>query len=328
MKRLRQSPVLRLVLRRLALGLLTLFVVAVVVFAATQILPGDAARAVLGRSANPERLQALREQMQLDRPAVAQFWSWLTGLLAGDFGTSLANQQPIIGQIAPRVANSLALLILVGLVAVPCSIALGVAAALRKGGTFDTSVSVTALGMAAAPEFVIAIGLIVLFSTVVFHWLPPVSLIPPGTSVLARPRILVLPVLTLTIVVIPYIFRMIRASMIEVMESDYIEMAKLKGISRARLILLHALPNAVGPTLQVIALTFAYLAGGVVVVEFVFGFPGIGQGLINAVTARDIPMIQCIVLLLAAFYVAVNLLADIVTVLVTPKLRTGSWRRS
>lgn len=324
MSRLRRHFVLRLVLRRLLLGLLTLFLVSVVVFAATQLLPGDAAVAVLGRSATPERLQALREQLNLDQPALTQFSHWLTGMLSGDFGISLANQQPILDQVMPRIANSLTLLVLVGLVAVPCSIAIGIAAALRKGGGFDTSVSVTALGMAAAPEFVIGIGLVVLFSTVVFHWLPPVSLVPPGTSVLARPRILVLPVLTLAIVVFPYIFRMIRASMIEVMESDYIEMAKLKGLSRARLVLLHALPNAIGPTLQVIALTFAYLAGGVVMVEFVFGFPGIGQGLINAVTARDIPMIQCVALLLAGFYVAVNLLADIVTVLVTPKLRTGS----
>jgi peptide/nickel transport system permease protein len=152
--------------------------------------------------------------------------------------------------------------------------------------------------------------------------LPPVSLVPPGTSVLAQPRILVLPVLTLIIVIFPYIFRMMRASMIEVLESEYIEMAKLKGVSRRRLILVHALPNAIAPTVQVVALTFAYLAGGVVVVEYVFGFPGIGQGLINAVVARDIPTIQCVVVLLAAFYVAVNILADVIAVMVTPRLRT------
>jgi peptide/nickel transport system permease protein len=173
---------------------------------------------------------------------------------------------------------------------------------------------------------VIAIGLIVLLSTVVLHWLPPVSMVPPGTSILARPRILILPVLTLVFVCFPYIFRMMRASMIEVLESDYMEMAKLKGLSVGRLVFLHALPNAIAPAIQVVALTFAYLAGGVVVVEFVFGFPGIGQGLVNAVVTRDIPTIQCIVVLLAAFYIGVNIFADVVAVGVTPRLRARAWQ--
>jgi peptide/nickel transport system permease protein len=180
--------------------------------------------------------------------------------------------------------------------------------------------------VAAVPEFVIGIGLIVVFATVLLHWLPPVSLVPPGSSILAQPKILVLPILTLVVVIFPYIFRMMRASMIEVLESDYVEMARLKGLSRRRLILLHALPNAIAPTVQVVALTFAYLAGGVVVVEYVFGFPGIGQGLVNAIVSRDIPMIQCVVVLLAAFYVGVNILADVIAVLVTPRLRTAQWR--
>ena len=319
-----RNPLARLLARRLPLGLLTLFLVSVVVFAATQILPGDAARAVLGRSATPERLELLRQQLHLDRPAPTQYGLWLSGLLNGDLGTSLVNQQPVADQVGPRIANSLTLLILVGLVGIPPSIAIGIATALRRGRGFDTTISVAALAMAAAPEFVVGIGLIVLLSTVVLHWLPPVSLVPPGTSVLAQPRILVLPILTLVIVIFPYIFRMMRASMIEVLESEYIEMAKLKGVSRRRLILVHALPNAIAPTVQVIALTFAYLAGGVVVVEYVFGFPGIGQGLINAVVARDIPTIQCVVVLLAAFYVAVNILADVIAVMVTPRLRTGT----
>lgn len=321
-----QGLLFRLIARRLALGLMTLLLVSVVVFVATQYLPGDAAQAVLGRSATPERLEALRRQLNLDDPALVQYWRWLSGLMAGDPGLSLANQKPILPQIVPRIANSLALLVITALVAVPLAIAAGLFAALRKDSSVDNAMTVTALGLAAAPEFVVAIGLIALFSTVVFHWLPPVSMVPPGSSVLERPRILVLPVLTLTILVFPYIFRMIRASMIEVLDSDYIEMARLKGLPRGRLILVHALPNAMGPALQVIALTFAYLAGGVVVVEYVFGFPGIGQGLINAVSTRDIPTIQLTVLLLAAFYVSVNLVADVITVLITPKLRTATWR--
>ncbi|MBL8580925.1 MAG: ABC transporter permease [Rhizobiaceae bacterium] len=322
-----EGVVFRLIVRRVLLGLVTLFLVSVVVFVATQYLPGDAAQAVLGRSATPERLEALRTQLSLDDPAPVQYWRWLTGLLSGDAGVSLANQKPIIPQVMPRVANSFTLLAITVIVAVPVAIAAGILAAVRKDSGADATMTVAALGLAAAPEFVIAIGLIAMFSTVVFHWLPPVSMVPPNSSVFTRPAILVLPVLTLALVVFPYIFRMIRASMIEVLESDYMEMGRLKGLRRRRLVLVHALPNALGPTLQVIALTFAYLAGGVVIVEYIFGFPGIGQGLINAVTARDIPVIQLTVLLLATFYVTVNLIADLVTVLVTPKLRTGTWHR-
>jgi peptide/nickel transport system permease protein len=323
-----RHPLLGFVGRRVFLGALTLLLVSVVVFAATQILPGDAARAVLGRSATPERLQILRLQLHLDRPALTQYWIWLSGLFAGDLGTSLVTPQGIYQLAAPRIANSFSLLVIVGAIGVPVAVALGIAAAIRRNRAFDTGLSVVALAMAAVPEFVIGIGLIILFATVVLHWLPPVSLVPPGTSVWARPRILVLPTLTLVIAVFPYIFRMMRSSMIEVLESEYIEMARLKGMGQRRLILRHALPNAIAPTVQVIALTFAYLAGGVVVVEYVFGFPGIGQGLVNAVFTRDIPMIQFIVVLLAAFYVAVNITADVVVVLVTPKLRTGAWQRS
>lgn len=323
----KDSVYARLVVRRAILGVLTLFLVSLVVFFATQLLPGDTARAVLGRSATPERLEALRTQLHLDDPAILQFSRWAGGLLSGDPGISLVNGKPVAELIVPRISNSLVLLGLVGLFGIPPSILLGIYAALRRGRRSDSSVSVVALALAAAPEFVIAIGLILLFSTVVFQWLPPVSMIRPGMSILDRPDILVLPVLTLSLVCFPYIFRMMRASMIEVLESDYMEMAKLKGLSPARLIFLHGLPNAIAPTVQVIALTFAYLAGGVVVVEYVFAFPGIGQGLINAITTRDIPTIQCIVLALAGFYVAVNILADVVVVSVTPRLRARAWQK-
>lgn len=323
----KNSVYARLLVRRAILGILTLLLVSLVVFFATQLLPGDTARAVLGRSATPERLEALRAQLHLDEPAVVQFGRWAGGLLSGDPGTSLVNGKPVAELIGPRISNSLVLLALVGVFGIPPSILLGIYAALRRGRRSDAGVSVVALALAAAPEFVIAIGLIVLLSTVVFHWLPPVSMIRPGTSIMDRPDILVLPVLTLSLVCFPYIFRMMRASMIEVLESDYMEMAKLKGLSPARLIFLHGLPNAIAPTVQVIALTFAYLAGGVVIVEYVFGFPGVGQGLINAVASRDIPTIQCIVLALAGFYVAVNILADVIVVSVTPRLRARAWQK-
>lgn len=304
--------------------MVTLLLVSLVVFVATQYLPGDAAQAVLGRSATPERLEALRRQLNLDDPVLVQYWRWLSGIMTGDLGLSLANQKPILAQVIPRFTRSLTLLGITGLIAIPLAVLAGLWAALRRGSRPDASLTVTALVLAAMPEFIVAIGLITLFSTLIFQWLPPVSMIPPGQSVLGRPAILILPIMTLTLIVFPYIFRMVRAQTIEVLESDYIEAARLRGLSARRLVLVHALPNALGPAVQVAGLTLAYLAGGIVVVEYVFGFPGIGQGLINAVTARDLPVIQLTVLLLAAFYVLINLVADVVTVVVTPKLRTSS----
>jgi peptide/nickel transport system permease protein len=296
------------------------------VFAATQLLPGDAAKAVLGKATTPERLEALRVQLHLDRPALTQYGLWLQSFAAGDPGVSLVNGKPVGDYVAPRLANSLTLLLLTVGIGIPLAIGAGIAAAIGRNGRFDNAASVASLALAAVPEFVIGIGLIVLFATVVFHWLPPVSLVRPGASVFARPQILVLPVVTLVFAIFPYTFRMIRASMIDVLDSEYVEMAVLKGLGKARIILLHALPNAIAPTVQAIALTCGYLAGGVVFVEYVFGFPGIGQGLVNAVTARDIPTIQCITLLLAGFYVGVNILADVIGLLVTPKLRAVRWQ--
>lgn len=322
LERFSEHTLLRLIMRRILLGLLTLFLVSILVFFATQILPGDAARAVLGRSATPQRLAALRAQLHLDRPAVQQYRIWITGVLTGNVGTSLANRQPVWSVVSARLANSITLLLVAGLIGVPISVLLGIAAALRRDRPFDLVLSTVALALAAIPEFVAGIGLIVLLATVVVQILPPVSLVPPGTSIFAAPKILVLPTLTLMIAIFPYIFRMMRASMVEALESEYVEMARLKGISRRRVIFRHALPNAIAPTVQVIALTFAYLAGGVVVVEYVFGYPGVGQGLVNAVTDRDIPAVQFIVLLLAAFYVVMNIIADVIAVLVTPRLRT------
>jgi peptide/nickel transport system permease protein len=316
----------RLIIRRLLFGLLTLFLVSVVIFAATEILPGNAARALLGRDATPDALAAAVARLHLDRPLTTQYGLWLGGILTGDPGNSLVNGRSVLGQVMPRVENSLTLLVLAGLVGVPISLLAGILAASRRSGFFDNVVSVTALGLAATPEFVVGFFTVIAFATSVFHWLPPVSMVAPGASVLARPQILVLPVLTLVLVIFPYLFRMIRSSMIEILQSDYVEMARLKGVSRGRIIFVHALPNAIAPTVQVIALTFAYLAGGVVLVEYVFAYPGIGQSLIYAIFARDVPVIQFEVILLATFYVGLNILADLITILVTPKLRARAWQ--
>jgi len=325
---MRRSPLPRLIGRRLLFGALTLLLVSVVVFGATEILPGDAARAVLGRDATPAALSAMRLKLHLDRPVLSQYGIWLGGILTGDPGTSLVNERPVVAQVMPRVSNSLTLLALAGAIGVPLSVLVGIAAAGRRGGFFDNTVSVVALALAATPEFVVGFMIIIVFATSVVRWFPPVSMIAPGVDVLARPKILVLPVLTLVLVIFPYLFRMMRGSMIEILQSDYIEMARLKGLRARRVIFLHALPNAIAPTVQVIALTFAYLAGGVVLVEYVFAYPGVGQSLISAIFARDIPVIQLEVLLLAGFYVGLNILADVVSILVTPKLRAGAWQTS
>ncbi len=300
--------------------MVTLLVVSVVVFLATQVLPGNAAYAVLGRSANPARLHALERQLHLDHGIAEQYWIWLSGLFTGKLGTSL-NGQPLWALIQPRLVNSAVLVFVTGAIGSIAGVALGAAAALRKDSWFDHVTSVTALAVTSLPEFVVAIALIILLSTVVSHLLPAVSLLPPGTYAWSEPRLLILPVATLVIVIVPYIFRMMRAAMIEALESDYVEMARLKGVPEWQIVLAHALPNAIAPTIQVIGLNFLYLAGGVVVVEFVFNFPGIGQGLVFAVQNRDIPVIQFIVLVLAAFYVLMNIVTDVIALLATPRRR-------
>src|SRR6185437_6230086 len=271
-------PILDLVGRRAAIGIVTLFVVSAVVFLATQVLPGNAAFAVLGRGANPARLRATELQLHLNRGLLDQYWIWLSGLFTGKLGTSLANGEPVWALVKPRLINSAVLVLVTGVIGSVLGVVLGAVAALRKDSWCD---HVTSL-----PEFVVAIGLIIVLSTVVWHVLPAVSLLPPGTYAWSQPELLILPVATLVIVIVPYIFRMMRAAMIEALESDYGEMARLKGVPEWRIVLVHALPNAIAPTIQVIGLNFLYLAGGVVVVEYVFNFPGIGQGLVFAVDNR------------------------------------------
>jgi len=310
------------IVRRILLGLLVLGLVSVVVFAATQALPGDPARAILGRSATPTSLKALRDQLGLDQPVLQQYWDWVTGLLHGDFGTSLAAQIPVSDLLGERLVNSAFLVFTAGIISIPLSILIGAYAALRRDRLFDTTSSIVTLLFAAVPEFVVGVALVVLFATTVFEWLPAVSLIPPQDKPWQHPKELILPTLTLVIAVTPYVARIMRASMIEVLESEYVEMARLKGVPERLVIRRHALPNALGPSFQVIALNLAYLAGGVIVVEFVFNYAGIGGALRDAVFQRDLPVVQTLAMLIATLYVILNLLADIATILVTPRLRT------
>ena len=314
-------PILALVGRRLALGILTLWLVSIVIFAATQVLPGNAAYAVLGQHATPDRVAALEKQLHLDRPMVVQYWDWISGVLRGDLGTSFANGDTVSHLVGPRIANSAVLVLLAGVIGTVIGVVLGMLAAARRDGWLDNGLSVISLAVTALPEFVVAIALVMLFASLALHILPGTSFIPPGVSPWSNLSLLVLPVATLVIVIVPYIFRMMRGAMIEALESDYVEMAKLKGAPRWRVMLVHALPNSIAPTIQVIGLNLLYLAGGIVVVEYVFAYPGMGAGLVDAVSSRDIPAIQFITLVLAAFYVFMNILTDVVALLASPRRR-------
>jgi peptide/nickel transport system permease protein len=314
-------PVRALLISRIAAGLLTLLVVSIIVFLATEVLPGNAAYAILGHTATPSRLRALEAQLHLNRGVFGQYWAWLSSLLSGHLGTSLSDGQPVWQVVGPRLLNSAALVVLAGVIGTAIGVGLGIFAALRRDKAVDHGIAVASLAITSLPEFVIAIVLIILFATSVFHLLPAVSLVSPGTKPWSHPNLLVLPVATLVIVIVPYILRMMRGATIEALESDYVEMARLKGLSERRIVLVHALPNAIAPTIQVIGLTFLYLAGGIVVVEYVFAYPGVGQGLVNAVSNRDLPVIQFTVVVLAAFYVVMNIGTDLLVLAVTPRRR-------
>jgi peptide/nickel transport system permease protein len=317
----RAHPLRDTLLRRTGIGVLTLWLVSVLVFAATQALPGNAAYAVLLNTATPQRLRALEAQLHLNSPAVVQYWHWLSGLLTGPRGASLANGDPVSTLIGGRIVNSAVLVLLAGVIGTVIGVALGVLAAAWRDSWLDHGLSVTALAVTALPEFVVAVLLVLVFAALVWHLFPAVTVFAPGSPPWATPSGLVLPVATLVIVIVPYVFRMMRASMIDALESDYVEMARLKGLKPLRVLTVHALPNAIAPTIQVIGLNFLYLAGGVVVVEYVFNYPGLGQALVAAVQDRDIPVIQFIVLILAGFYVAVNILTDIASLAASPRRR-------
>jgi peptide/nickel transport system permease protein len=310
-------------LKRIALGLLTLWLVSLVVFAAVIALPGDAATAILGKEATPDRVAALREQLHLNESVVTQYTQWLKGILTFDFGNSAATQQPVTQLLNDRVANTVFLVFVASIIAIPLSIVIGVWTAMKRDRPADHITSTVTLVLAALPEFVIGICLILIFATGLFHWFPAVSLIPPGEKAWQDMNAVVLPAATLIIAVVPYISRIMRGSMIEVLESEYVTMARLKGLPERQVIWRHAVPNAIVPAIQVAALQLAWMAGGVVLVEFVFQYPGIGAAFVDAVGNRDIVVVQAVTMLAAAVYVVLNLAADLATIAVTPRLRTA-----
>lgn len=318
------SRTAKFIAKRVALGVLTLFLVSVVVFLATQALPANAAQAILGKTATPQALAALSKKLHLNESVISQYLHWLSGVFHGDFGTSAATQEAVTHLLGNRLANSAFLVLVSAVIAIPLSIALGVLMAMRRDKAADHALSTGTLLVASLPEFVIAIALVLILSTSVFHVFPAVSLLGPGQHAWDKPSIVVLPALTLILAVTPYISRIMRGSMIEVLESDYVTMARLKGLSERAVIWRHAVPNAIVPAIQVSALQLAWMAGGVIVVEFVFDYPGTGTALINAVTERDVPVVQAIALIIAAVYVVVNLAADLATIMLTPRLRTAA----
>jgi peptide/nickel transport system permease protein len=320
---MRVPPLAKIILRRLALGLVTLLLVSILVFAVTQALPTDTARAILGKSATPARLTALREELGLNRPAAVQYASWLGGVVRGDMGRSLMANEPVTELLAGRVRNSAVLVLVAALLSVPLSLLMGSLSGLFRDTLFDTSTSIVSLVLASMPEFVLGILAIMLLSTQVFHIFPAVSWLNPEVPIWQQMDVIVLPSLALMLAVAPYIVRILRASMVEVLESEYVQMAQLKGVPQPLVLRRHALPNAIVPAIQVIALNLAWLAGGVVVIEYLFNYPGIGSGLVDAVENRDVPVIQAIVLLIAGLYVVLNLIADVLTILASPRLRTG-----
>lgn len=314
-------PVVKLLTRRVPLGLLSVAVAAVIVYWASIILPGDAASAILGLAATPQRLAELRAQLGLDRPPLQAFGHWAWGFLHGDFGDSLTQHRPVWEAVEPKLLNSAVLVVIVIVLSTLLGVTAGLVTARRPDGLLDTTLGVLALVAAALPEFVIGVLLLLALAVGPLQIFPALSSVPPNTPIWAEPEKMVLPILTLLIVVTPYVYRMVRAATIEALAADYSEVAVLKGTSPSRVLIRHALPNTLAPAIQVVGLNLLYLAGGIVMVETVFTYPGIGRTLVDAINTRDVPVLQFVVVFLAVFYVSVNILADVLVLVATPRRR-------
>lgn len=311
--------ILSIILKRLLVGCLTLFVVTVIIFGAIELLPGDIATEVLGQAATEESLSAFREKYDLDRSLPARYLSWLGGALTGDFGISLANQRPISELIGQRAANTFFLAGYAAAIAVPIAVVSGMLAALYNGSVFDRMLSSSTLAAISFPEFFVAYILILIFA-VALGWFPSLANVDADTDLGERLYVTFLPAMTLTLIVLAYMMRMTRAAILNLLALPYIEMAHLKGMKRWRVIAVHALPNALAPIINVIALNLAYLIVGVVLVEVVFVYPGLGQILVDAVSNRDVTVVQAACLIFAATYIVLNLIADILSIIANPRL--------
>ena len=312
--------IVTLVVKRLALGLVTIIVISVLIFVGVEALPGDLAEAILGQEATPETVAAFRKELKLDLPPHVRYFAWLGGFMKGDLGNSLANGRPIADLIGWRFANTMFLASVAAVIAVPVAVILGILAALYRNTLFDKTISMVTLSTISFPEFFVAYILIALLSVQIVLF-PSISNINNSMPFWEKIYAIILPCMTLSLVVIAHMMRQTRAAIINILASPFIEMARLKGLKNMRVIVLHAFPNALSPVINVIALNLAYLVVGVVIVEVVFVYPGLGQLLVDSVSKRDIPVVQASGLIFAATYVSLNLLADVLSIISNPRLR-------
>lgn len=314
------GDITNLVFKRLGFGLITLLVISIIIFSAVELLPGDIAQAVLGQGATTENIAAMREQLGLDRPFYVRYIEWLSAAVTGDFGNSLASQKSVSDTIATRFSNTLFLALYASSIAIPISILLGVLVALYRNTLFDRVSNVLTLTSISSPDFFLGYILILFFS-VEWGYFPAISKIDAGMSFIERLDRAFLPALTMVLIVVAYMMRMTRAAIINLLASPYIEMARLKGVPAWKVIVKHALPNAWAPIINVIALNMAFMMTGVVLVEVVFVYPGIGQLLVDSVSKRDFPVVQACCLIFASTFILLNLTADVGSILTNPRLR-------
>ena len=311
---------LKLIAVRILLGLLTMWAISVLVFLGTEILPGDVAEAILGQAATPETIAALREQLGLNAPPWERYINWLGNILIGDLGTSLSNGVAIDRIIGSRVWNTINLALYATAVALPISLLLGLLCAAWPESTFDRVTTSTTVFFISIPDFVIAILLIIVFATEL-GWFPSVVHRPRWDNLFTTLGQTFLPMLTLVLTILAHIIRMTRAAVLDILKQAYIEMALLKGVSKSRIIIRHAIPNSLGPIINVIALNLGYLVSGVVIVEVVFTYPGLGRLMVDSVVFRDLPLIQASALVFCGFYIALNICADLIAIMANPRLR-------
>ncbi len=315
----------RALLGRTGISLVTLWVVSVLIFIGTNLLPGDIAQIILGQMATPENTAVLRAKLGLDKPVVQQYLVWLQNVMMGDLGISKAGLgaglgTPIVEMLGPRVYNTARLTILVSVIAIPLSLSLGLMAAMHPGTKLDRTITFTTLNLISVPDFLVATTLVLVFA-VSLGWLPSIVYLKGDETGWVLIKTLTMPILTLVILVSSQIIRMTRATVLNVMSSPYIEMAILKGVPRKKIILRHALLNAIGPIVNVIALNLAWLVGGVVIVEQIFSYPGLAKLMIEAVLLRDMPLVQACAMIFCATYIVLIFIADMATILSNPRLR-------
>lgn len=311
---------LGLIIQRLLLGIAILFVVSALIFIGTEILPGDVAQAILGQGATPELLENVRVRLGLNEPAPIRYFRWLEKLMTGDLGASMVSGADIGQLLGERIWNTLLLAGVTALIAVPLAILLGLLSAVKPNSLTDRTISAVSLALISIPDFLVAIVLVMIFA-VKLSWLPAIANLRPGLDFLTVARMMVLPVTVLVFTVLAHMVRMTRTAVINVLSSPATEMAILKGVPRWRLLLVHALPNALAPIANVVALNLAFLISGIVVVETLFNFSGLGRLMVDSVTTRDIPVVQVCAMIFCSVYVLLNLLADIVAIVSNPRLR-------